>query len=187
MRHALLLTVTLISLTLVLACAHKKAAPPAPEPPAVEEPAPAPEPPAQEVKPEVVKPVQEPQPKEEIPSDVAELNRKGYLKDVYFEFDKYDLKEDSRTGLAANAEWLRKFSTIKIMIEGHCDERGTREYNLSLGEKRASAAMDYLVSLGVDASRVDVISYGEDRPFSTCHDESCWSQNRRAHFVITAR
>ena len=89
--------------------------------------------------------------------------------------------------MAANAEWLKKWPTVKIQIEGHCDERGSNKYNMALGDKRANAARDYLVSLGIDASRVTTISYGEERPFVEGHDEAAWSQNRRGHFVVTAK
>lgn len=124
---------------------------------------------------------------EELPSDIRELNRRGYLQDVFFDTDKYDLKPESREALAANASWLQSHSTIAILIEGHCDERNTREYNLALGERRASAVRDYLVFLGVDTGAIRIISYGEERPFALGHDESSWRLNRRAHFVITGR
>lgn len=123
----------------------------------------------------------------ELPADLAALNQAGYLTDVYFDTNKYDLRPDARQALAANASWLRSHSTVRILVEGHCDERNTEEYNLALGWRRAHAVKDYLVSLGVEAGRIETLSLGEERPFATCHDESCWWQNRRAHFVITAR
>ncbi|MEO6322998.1 MAG: peptidoglycan-associated lipoprotein Pal [Thermoanaerobaculia bacterium] len=119
--------------------------------------------------------------------DLASLNTKGYLRDVYYEFDKADIREDQRNFLSANAEWLRKYNTVKVLIEGHCDERGTSQYNLALGDKRANAAKDYLVSLGIDGSRVETRSMGKERPFDMGHDEAAWSKNRRAHFVVTAK
>ncbi len=119
--------------------------------------------------------------------DISTLNAKGYLKDAFFDFDKADLREDARTALSADADWLKQYSSIQVLVEGHCDERGTEEYNLSLGEKRASAVKGYLASLGVDASRIRTVSYGKDRPFCTDHNESCWQENRRGHFVITAK
>jgi peptidoglycan-associated lipoprotein len=119
--------------------------------------------------------------------DVDALNAKGYLKDSFFDFDKYDIREDQRAMLTSDAEWLRKYSTVRVRVEGHCDERGTSQYNLALGEKRANAAKEYLVSLGVDGTRIDTVSYGKERPFDTGHDESAWSKNRRAHFVIIAK
>jgi peptidoglycan-associated lipoprotein len=123
----------------------------------------------------------------ELPADLAELNRAGYLKDVFFETNKAELRDDTREALAANATWLRAHPSVKVTIEGHCDERNTSEYNLALGWRRANAVKDYIGSFGVEATRLATISYGEERPFATCHDESCWSQNRRARFVITAR
>ncbi|HHQ48895.1 MAG TPA: peptidoglycan-associated lipoprotein Pal [Acidobacteria bacterium] len=139
----------------------------------------------------VTKPVNEPVPsvevKEELPQDIKELNRRGYLKDVFFDTDSYELKPEAKTKLAENASWLQKHPTIKILIEGHCDERNTREYNLALGERRANAVRDYLIFLGVPADRIATISYGEERPFALGHNEAAWRLNRRAHFVITAR
>jgi peptidoglycan-associated lipoprotein len=124
---------------------------------------------------------------EVLSQDLAELNRKGYLQDAYFDYDQADLRDDARTALAANAEWLKKFPSIQLLVEGHCDERGTNEYNLALGDRRANAAKEYLASLGVDGSRVRTVSYGEERPFCNESAESCWQQNRRGHFVITAK
>jgi len=123
----------------------------------------------------------------ELPADVREINARGYLKDAFFDYDKSDLRDDARTALAADADWLKKNRTIQFLIEGHCDERGTSEYNLALGDRRANAAKEYLVSLGVDASRVRTVSYGKERPFCNQSSEDCWQQNRRAHFLVTAR
>jgi peptidoglycan-associated lipoprotein len=122
-----------------------------------------------------------------LPTDLDELNKAGYLKDAFFDTDKSDLRPDARDVLAADASWLKEHPSIRILIEGHCDERNTEEYNLALGWRRANAAKSYLVSLGVPDSQIATISYGEERPFATCHNESCWVQNRRAHLVITAR
>ena len=119
--------------------------------------------------------------------DVTELNKKGYLTDAYFDYDQSDLREDARTALAADAEWLKKYPTVQVLIEGYCDERGTGAYNLALGDRRANAAKEYLVSLGIDASRLRTVSYGEERPFCSDSNESCWQQNRRAHLLITAK
>ena len=122
-----------------------------------------------------------------LPADLEQLNKAGYLKDAFFDTSKSELRPDARDALAGDAAWLKQHPTVKITIEGHCDERNTEEYNLALGWRRANAAKDYLVSLGVPASQIATISYGEERPFATCHDESCWWQNRRDHLVITAR
>jgi len=123
--------------------------------------------------------------------DIAAVNdfvmRNGLLGDVYFDFDKADLTEDARARLAKNADWLRAHPEFELRIEGHCDERGTNEYNLALGERRAAAAKDYIVSLGVAAAKLGTISYGEERPQCTDSSEGCWARNRRAHFLITSR
>jgi peptidoglycan-associated lipoprotein len=106
------------------------------------------------------------------------------LEDVFFAFDKYNLTAESKRALDNNAAELRRASDTSIIIEGHCDERGTKAYNLALGEKRAKAAKDYLVSLGISSSRITIISYGKERPFDPGHNEAAWAKNRRAHFVI---
>ena len=118
---------------------------------------------------------------------VDQLNAEHPLTDVLFEFDKADLTDASRTSLQTDAAWMKKWPSTKVTVEGHCDSRGTPEYNLALGERRAAATRDYLVSLGVDASRLVVISKGKEQPFCTDENESCWTQNRRGHFLITAK
>ncbi|MDZ4804345.1 MAG: peptidoglycan-associated lipoprotein Pal [Candidatus Eisenbacteria bacterium] len=107
------------------------------------------------------------------------------LRDIFFTYDDHTLSEEARSVLSGNASHLREMGALRVMVEGHCDERGTVEYNLALGQRRADATRDYLVDLGVEASRVATIAYGEERPFETGHDESAWSQNRRAHFRVT--
>ena len=106
------------------------------------------------------------------------------LMDVFFEFDRSDLTSEGRDKLANNAGLLKAASNVEVVIQGHCDERGTIEYNLGLGERRASEVKNYLVSLGVSASRIKTISYGEEKPFAAGHNEAAWKQNRRAHFLI---
>ncbi len=108
----------------------------------------------------------------------------GLFKDIYFDFDKYDVQEDAKVVLKNIASWLLKNNSAKIMVEGHCDERGTNEYNLALGDRRARAARDYLVALGIGSNRVETISYGEEKPVCTEKTEECWAKNRRAHFVV---
>ena len=105
------------------------------------------------------------------------------LKEVYFEFDRYDLSPDARTILKATADWLKKNPAARVELEGHCDERGTNEYNLALGAKRAQTAKDYLMSLGIPASRLSTTSYGEEIQVCRDHNEDCWAKNRRDRFV----
>jgi peptidoglycan-associated lipoprotein len=109
------------------------------------------------------------------------------LNDIHFDFDKYDIRPNDAKVLDANAQWLKSNLNHLVLIEGHCDERGTNEYNLALGERRAKSAMNYLVSQGVQANRITIISYGEERPLCTEKNESCWSKNRRAHFLVKPR
>jgi peptidoglycan-associated lipoprotein len=108
------------------------------------------------------------------------------LKDVYFDFDRYDLRPDARETLKANAEWLKQNPTASVQIEGHCDERGTADYNLALGAKRAQTAKDYITTLGIAAQRLSTISYGQELPVCTDHNEDCWQKNRHDRFVIRA-
>jgi peptidoglycan-associated lipoprotein len=105
------------------------------------------------------------------------------LRDAYFDYDRSELKSDARAALTHNAECMVSDPNMKLLIEGHCDERGTIEYNLALGDRRARAAKDFLANYGVPPARIETISYGEERPFAPGHDESAWRQNRRAHFV----
>ena len=109
------------------------------------------------------------------------------LKPIYFDFDKYDIRPGDAKILDANAQWLKSNADQLVLIEGHCDERGTNEYNLALGERRAKSTMNYLVSQGVQASRITIISYGEERPVCTQKNEECWSKNRRAQFLVKPR
>jgi len=109
------------------------------------------------------------------------------LKAIYFDFDKYDIRPDDAKTLDGDAAWLKANPNNLVLIEGHADERGTNEYNLALGEKRAKAAMNYLVAQGVQASRVTIISYGEERPVCTEKTEACWAKNRRDNFLTKAR
>ncbi len=118
---------------------------------------------------------------------LKEFTAVAALKDVFFEFDKYDIRAEDAKTLDANATWLKSNAENLVLIEGHCDERGTNEYNLALGERRAKAAMNYLVSQGVQANRITIISYGEERPLCNEKNESCWSKNRRAHFLVKPR
>jgi peptidoglycan-associated lipoprotein len=105
------------------------------------------------------------------------------VQDAFFDFNKADVRADARTALASTADFLRNYPQIRVTIEGHCDERGSTEYNLALGDRRASAVKQYLVSLGISADRVSTVSFGKEKPFCTQSNESCWQQNRRGHFV----
>lgn len=106
------------------------------------------------------------------------------LKDVFFDFDKSVLRPDAKQTLDENIEWLKANPDVRIVVEGHCDERGTNEYNLGLGDRRAKSVGNYLVAGGIDAKRISTISYGEERPFVLGHDESAWKWNRRGHLVL---
>jgi peptidoglycan-associated lipoprotein len=106
------------------------------------------------------------------------------VQDAYFDYDKADIRTDTRDALSKTAQFLRSYPQIKVTLEGHCDERGSTEYNIALGDRRAQAAKDFVVSLGVAADRIQTVSYGKERPFCTAHDENCWKQNRRGHFVM---
>ncbi len=120
------------------------------------------------------------------PPRPSEFSANAALKDVYFDFDKYDIRPADAKILDDNSGWL-KANDVLVLIEGHCDERGTNEYNLALGERRAKATMNYLVSQGIQANRITIISYGEERPVCTEHNEACWQKNRHAHFLVKAR
>ena len=137
--------------------------------------------------------MREPMPPEPLPSDsvagrsLDDLNRDSPLQPVFFEYDSSDINDSGGKVLQANATVLKKYPSWVVTIEGHCDERGTAEYNLALGERRAVAARTYLISLGVDPNRLRTVSYGSEFPFDPAHNEGAWSRNRRAHFVITAK
>jgi len=114
---------------------------------------------------------------------IAELFSQN-VKDAFYDFNKSDVRADARDALTKDAEFLRSYPQVRVTIEGYCDERGSTEYNLGLGERRAQAAKNYLISLGISADRMDTVSWGKERPFCTEHTEACWQQNRRAHFVM---
>jgi peptidoglycan-associated lipoprotein len=131
--------------------------------------------------------VQEPQLTEEemfLQKSLDQINREKPLGTIYFDYDRAAIRDDARATLDGNAAWLKKFKTAKTLVEGHCDERGTEEYNLALGEKRAKAAQDYLLSMGIASDRIKIISYGKSQPVNPGHDESAWQMNRRAQFLI---
>ena len=115
---------------------------------------------------------------------LEQINLEAPLKTILFDYDQYAIRADARTTLEGNAAWMKKFGSAKVLIEGHCDERGTEEYNLALGEKRAKSTYEQLVSLGVSPDRMKVISYGKSQPLDTGHNEGAWQKNRRAQFLI---
>jgi len=144
----------------------------------VAEPAPPPAPVTQETPPPPAPAPAEPTP--EAPNKTVQ----DQLADVFFDYDSAELSSSSQSTLDANGKVLNDNASTSLTIEGHCDERGTVEYNLALGDRRAQSAKDYLVRFGVPATRLSTISYGEERPFADGHDEAAWAQNRRAHFVV---
>lgn len=119
--------------------------------------------------------------REEVPAYDEE---RGLFKDIYFDYDKYEVRQDAKEVLQDISSWLMKNTSAKLLVEGHCDERGTNEYNLALGDRRAKAVRDYLVALGISSGRIEMISYGEEKPICLEQTEECWSENRRAHFVV---
>jgi peptidoglycan-associated lipoprotein len=152
--------------------------PPPPPPPAAVAPAPAPTPPPPPPPPAAAA---EARP---APRDFAAVDA---LRPIHFDFDRYEIRPGDRRILDANARWLKEHGNQLVLIEGHCDERGTNEYNLGLGERRARAAMTYLVDQGVQAERITIVSYGEERPVCTDKTEKCWAQNRRSAFLVKER
>lgn len=130
----------------------------------------------------VITPEEEVIVKDTIPPEVVKIPLE--LSRVHFDFDKYDIRPDDAKILEKNAEVLKAYPEVRIKIEGHCDERGTNEYNLALGEKRAITARDYLARLGIEEEKISIISYGEERPLVPAHNESAWAKNRRAEFVV---
>ena len=139
---------------------------------------------------EIVKPstpIQEPAAKGAPSAQQPAMAAESPLKDIFFDFDKSAIRNDATSLLKEDLQWLSANSTAQITIEGHCDERGTSEYNLALGERRAKATRDYLVAAGIAAKRVKTMSFGKERPFVMGHDEAAWKWNRRAHFVVGGR
>ena len=187
------LVVTLILASLLAAgCGRRQpppatapvAPPPAAPPPAVTAPPPPPPP----VRVEEAVPVPQPIAEDEIANrSLDDLNRDSPFTPVFFGLDSAELDDAGRAVATANAQLLRKYATWVITVEGHCDERGTAEYNLALGERRAVSVKTYLVSLGISPDRIRTVSYGKEFPFDPGHTEQAWAQNRRGHFVITSK
>ena len=192
MRRTTISVMALAVLVTVLvgACAKKQPPVARPMPPPAADtntPPPVPPPPPRPV----AEPV--PVPPEPLAEDTIgsrsldDLNRDSPLAPLFFDLDSAEVSADGQQVLQANARVLEKYPTWQVTIEGHCDERGTAEYNLALGERRALAAKTYLVSLGIAADKVRTVSYGKEFPFDPGHDDAAWAKNRRAHFVITAK
>ena len=184
-------TVAMLSMALTAgACGKKKVETPAPPPAAA--PAPAPEP-TKPAPPPAPAPAPPPAPRTPTEDELFnamsldELNKKGVLSDAFFALDSIELSAEARGLMQKNSDYLKRWTSTKIMVEGHADSRGTNEYNLALAERRAGAVRDYLVSLGVPADRISVVSKGEEAPFCTDENDACWQQNRRGHFVFTAK
>jgi peptidoglycan-associated lipoprotein len=187
-RSAGLVTFCIVIAIGAASCAKKapEVPPPAPPPPAAPAAPPAPPaPPPPAPPPAAAKTMSE----EEIfaGKSLEQLNAERPLADVYFDLDEAAIRDDARGSLQKNAEWMKRWSSTRVTVEGHADERGSSEYNLALGERRASSVREYLVSLGVRADRVSIVSKGKESPFCSESAESCWQQNRRGHFIITAK
>ena len=190
-RLALIIALTAV----VTAACAKKVPPPSPapapppppqaaaRPPTPPPPAPPPPPPA------VAAPAPAPLTEEEIfaRKSLEQLNAERPLGDVFFDLDEATIRDDARPILQKNADWMKRWTSAVVAVEGHCDSRASAEYNLALGGRRAMAVKDYLTSLGVQGNRVTVVSKGKEQPVCTEETEACWQQNRRGHFLITAK
>jgi peptidoglycan-associated lipoprotein len=196
-RHSQHFAVLILVAVIFVACARRpqlmQAAAPAPTGAAVTQPskpeAPAPAEPPSTPLPSAVAPppsVTAPPPAPALPAP-AQFREVPALKTIYFDFDKSVIRSDAARTLDANIDWMKSNPDALILIEGHCDERGTNEYNLALGDRRAKATMDYLTARGVAVARLTTISYGEERPVCAGHANACWDRNRRAHFLTKVR
>jgi peptidoglycan-associated lipoprotein len=191
-RQANKLMIVAVLMTVVVGACAKKPAPvarPMPPPPAIDPNAGGPPKP-----PGPPEPISEPVPVPAMPPDdsiagksLDDLNRDSPLRPLFFVLDSSEVNAEGQKVLGDNAAIMKKYPNWSVTIEGHCDERGTAEYNLALGERRALAAKNYLVSLGIPADKVKVVSYGKEFPFDPGHDDAARAKNRRAHFVITAK
>jgi len=191
-RFRAVLPIVALAVTVFVTGCAKKVPPPAPAPPPPPPAAPAPPPPP----PPPPRAAAAPPPtapaalsEEEVfaRKSLDQLNAERPLDDVYFDLDESNIRSDARSSLQKDADWMKRWASTQITIEGHCDSRGSSEYNLALGSRRATAVKDYLVSLGVPAARVTIVSKGKEQPFCSQEEESCWQQNRRGHFVITGK
>jgi peptidoglycan-associated lipoprotein len=188
-RFQLFAATLLVASVTAGACAKKKPEPP-PAAPAPAAPAPATTPQAPPPPPPPPPATPPPAPTEDeifAKKTLDQLNAEKPLGDVFFAYDSQTLSDEGRAALQKNLDWMKRWTSTKVMVEGHADNRGTNEYNLALGERRATAVKDYLVSLGLTADRITIVSKGEEQPFCQEDNESCWHENRRGHFIITAK
>ncbi len=183
-------TVVALSTAIALAGCAKKVPPPAPAPP--------PPPPAAAAPPPPPPPPPPPAPAPRPPAPLTEeqifaaksldqLNAEKPLAEVFFDLDESTVRDDARPILQRNADWMKRWTSTQVTVEGHCDSRGSSEYNLALGTRRATSVRDYLVNLGVPANRITIVTKGKEQPVCTDENEACWQQNRRGHFIITAK
>jgi peptidoglycan-associated lipoprotein len=184
MKKPILLLIALALVTTLPACGKKKLPPPPPPPAPVAPEAPPPAPPPPERR-QLAPLVDEYARIKAMSAD--EIEKLGLLGNVYFDYDRADIREGDRATLAKDADVLKKYDFLRVTIEGHCDERGTIEYNIALGERRAQAAIDYLISLGVPKERLKNVSYGKEVPVCSYTNEACWQQNRRAKPTVTSK
>ena len=189
-RKNVWMTALALTTALTVGACGKKTPPPLPAPPPPPPAAPATPPPPPAPPPPAPAPAAPPALTEDqifAQKSLDQLNAERPLGDVFFDLDESTIRDDSKSVLQRNADWMKRWASTAITVEGHCDSRGSSEYNLALGTRRANAVKDYLASLGVTGARVTVISKGKEQPFCNDNNESCWSQNRRGHFVITAK
>jgi peptidoglycan-associated lipoprotein len=192
LRRSLQLIAVALLIVIGIASCSRRTPPPAPPPPAPPPPAAAPAPPPPPPPPPPAPaPAPPPRPLTEdelfAQKTLAQLNAEAPLADALFDYDSSMIRDDARSVLQRNAEYLKRWPSTRISIEGHADSRGTNEYNLGLGDRRASAVRDYLVSLGITADRMITVSRGEETPVCTEENDACWQRNRRGHFVFTAK
>ena len=189
-RKKVWMTALALTTVMTVSACGKKAAPPLPQPPppppaAPAQPPPPPPPPAPAAPPAAPATLTEDQIFAQ--KSLDQVNAERPLGDVFFDLDESTIRDDARALLQRNADWMKRWASTAITVEGHCDSRGSSEYNLALGTRRANAVKDYLTSLGVSAGRVTVISKGKEQPFCAERAENCYAQNRRGHFLITAK
>jgi peptidoglycan-associated lipoprotein len=189
-RRTTLLILLIVTTVAASGCRSRRAVPPPQAPTPVDAPAP-PEPAAPVPLPDRDFPAPPADDRDVLSQDIIEANRvaraRGWIQDAFFAFDASTLDDEARQALQQSATWLRANPEFRIRIEGHCDERGTEQYNLALGDRRANTAAAYLATLGVDRNRIETVSYGEERPFEEGSDEASWAPNRRAHLVLAGR